>query len=787
MRPARRLFRSALLVVSLSPAALALSGGCESGSPPTDARALNPPQDEEEIREHGNGLGAAEHGGFMQSAKDPWKYAPPANAAWSMISPMSIPRGLHRAAPITMGRVLVAGGSNEFGPTPSAEAYEPALNAWVPIPPMAKAREHHSMTVLDNGDVLVAGGFSGMLESSAEIFSVDTDTWVSIPPMDKARSRHTATLLDNGRVLLVGGMGNAGVIANSQIFDPFNGYWPNPSFPSTARMGHTATLLGNGTVLVVGGQNSSPLSSAEIFHPDTNSWSATSPLSTPRVGHTATLLFDGRVLVTGGFDSNGALDTGEIYEPGTEKWSAVAPMIEKRANHAAVALSSGKVLVMGGSMGPKVSSTAEMYDPETNEWRPGGMLGVARESHTATRLGNGKVVIAGGKAEMATLASVEMFEALPLASPCKSPSDCLSGYCADGVCCNEACEAGPCDACSETAGSAQDGVCTILDGSPCDDKDACTKVDTCEKDVCVGKSAVECNNPPPCKVNVCEPASGQCKLQDLPDGEPCSDGDQCSLMDSCSGGMCIGTAKKCEAFDICHEPGACDMNNGMCSNPDKPNCELPEERPPKPTFDATATFCDKGEQCPSGFCVDGVCCDSACNKICHSCVVPGSEGKCTPAPAGTDPRRQCGFEGSCGLTCPGTGEEKCVDAFAGSECSPNQCFFDGIHGATAATCSGKGDMECSSADRIPFNCSPYRCVGTFGACSTSCSRLHDCAEPYVCSPEGKCVSAPAISSGYASSCAFAPAAERPRNSVFAFLLGALLLARRRPRNRKQYE
>jgi len=706
--------------------------------------------------------------------------------AWSTVSPMNSARAWHTAVPITQGRVLVAGGSIGMMFLASAEAYDPGLDDWVPLPSMAKGRERHTMTALENGDVLVTGGFSGMFESSAEIFSVDTNTWMSIPPMDKGRSRHTATRLGNGRVLIVGGEGVTGVLASSQIFDPYNGYSPAPSL-STPRMNHTATLLGNGTVLVVGGKNAAALASAEVYRPNMNSWAPTSSLSTPRIGHTATLLFDGRVLVTGGFDDSVALATGEIYEPGTEKWSPIALMTEPRVNHAAVALSNGKVLVMGGSKGAMVSSTAELYDPETDQWRPAGTLMVAREGHTATRLGDGRVVIAGGKNVMATFSSVEMFTALPLAAPCMAGEECLSGFCSDGVCCNSACEAGSCDACSEAAGGAQNGICAILDGKACDDKDACTKVDTCEKDVCVGKNPVMCPQAPPCKAPACNPATGQCELKNVANGEPCQDGSMCSEMDTCMDGKCKGIERKCEAFDLCHEPGFCDPKGGMCSNPDKADCELPEDRPPKPTAPEGVTYCDEAADCPSGFCSEGVCCDSECNqKKCHSCVVPGSVGKCSPALAGTDPRNHCSAPKECTKTCSGSDDEKCVDASEGTVCLPSECFIDGIHGAMAATCSGPG-AECSRAGRIPFNCSPYRCVKAMGACSTSCSELRDCAEPYVCSPEGQCVSAPAVSSGYASSCAFTPAPGSSRASFVAMLFAALLVARRRQERQERHQ
>jgi hypothetical protein len=46
--------------------------------------------------------------------------------------------------------------------------------------------------------------------------------------------------------------------------------------------------------------------------------------------------------------------------------------------------------------------------------------------------------------------------------------------------------------------------------------------------------------------------------------------------------------------------------------------------------------CSAGNQCKSGFCVDEVCCDSACAGLCLSCVLPDTLGLCMPLADGTD-------------------------------------------------------------------------------------------------------------------------------------------------------
>lgn len=61
-----------------------------------------------------------------------------------------------------------------------------------------------------------------------------------------------------------------------------------------------------------------------------------------------------------------------------------------------------------------------------------------------------------------------------------------------------------------------------------------------------------------------------------------------------------------------------------------------------PTATATPTntpvpnggSCMAGSQCSSTFCVDGVCCDRACDQVGDFCNLPGSEGICTIPAAG---------------------------------------------------------------------------------------------------------------------------------------------------------
>ncbi|MBK8251429.1 MAG: hypothetical protein IPK82_02015 [Polyangiaceae bacterium] len=121
--------------------------------------------------------------------------------------------------------------------------------------------------------------------------------------------------------------------------------------------------------------------------------------------------------------------------------------------------------------------------------------------------------------------------ALPLGAPCTDGVDCGSGFCADSVCCDSACNAGECDTCLLNAGAPENGTCTLLTGTVCDDGNGCSENDQCEMGECIG-TAVQCPTAE-CVIDLgCKTESGMCETQNAADGTPCSVG-------LCIAGVCI--------------------------------------------------------------------------------------------------------------------------------------------------------------------------------------------------------------------------------------------------------
>jgi hypothetical protein len=295
---------------------------------------------------------------------------------------------------------------------------------------------------------------------------------------------------------------------------------------------------------------------------------------------------------------------------------------------------------------------------------------------------------------------------------CACSSDCQSGFCADGVCCNSACNE-TCRACN-VQGSP--GICTVIPaGNPPRTLSECPTSDesTCGLDgACDGKGA--------CRKHV---AGTVCKAG------TCGSGAVMGIQVCDGDGRCkAGPATICAPYDCDATTNACVVTcrsdadcvsgvtcvNGSCG--------------PKPR----GAVCAKDGDCASGFCTDGVCCNVRCRGACVSCDQVGRGGSCWPVDEGNpDPRGMCRDQGpaSCGQTgaCDGLGG--CSLYAAETVCVAPSCSADLLN--TAGTCNGLGRCQAPGVR----SCAPYRCSD--GACIARCAGDADCVAGQVCQ-NGSC-------------------------------------------------
>ncbi|MBW2524370.1 MAG: hypothetical protein JRI23_09355 [Deltaproteobacteria bacterium] len=280
---------------------------------------------------------------------------------------------------------------------------------------------------------------------------------------------------------------------------------------------------------------------------------------------------------------------------------------------------------------------------------------------------------------------------------CGGSTRCLTLPCVDGYCCENSCT-GPCLSCAGAENIAGNGDCaavtsgtdpagecpdegetscgssglgcngagacilypsgTVCNGASCDGSiahppDLCNGAGACQD------SGTQSCNPYPCQGGTClTSCSGQadcaagyfCNASQLcqatlAQGQACGAHYECTNQrcvdgyccnsncaadcQSCDGDFNTGGNGVCSAVRAGEDPGGdCDYDcdgAGQCQPADGTPCTLPS-------------------QCGSGYCVDGLCCDSACTGLCHACrgdQTVGADGECAEIIDGTDPAGEC--------------------------------------------------------------------------------------------------------------------------------------------------
>jgi hypothetical protein len=292
----------------------------------------------------------------------------------------------------------------------------------------------------------------------------------------------------------------------------------------------------------------------------------------------------------------------------------------------------------------------------------------------------------------------------PNGAVCAKDSECKSGFCTDGVCCNVACK-GACVTCRQegrggtcwpvdTGAMDPHGVCVVQAPATCGTTGACDGIGGCARfapqTVCTAPS---CSGDRLNTAGTCN-GLGTC----LPQG-----------MQNCSPYRCRDNAciNRCASDADCVAGRAC--QSGSCGK--KTNGQP----------------CTVAGDCVSNHCVDSVCCDQACTGACRSCALAASLGTCTPVSNGSnDPRNTCATQAAstCGTDGKCDGAGGCRRHRPGTVCAGEHCENNKY--TPEATCNATG--TCVAPDAI--SCVPYACNGT--KCFGSCAADANCSPGNVC-------------------------------------------------------
>jgi hypothetical protein len=188
------------------------------------------------------------------------------------------------------------------------------------------------------------------------------------------------------------------------------------------------------------------------------------------------------------------------------------------------------------------------------------------------------------------------------------------------------------------------------------------------------------------------------------------------------------TARACPSGFYCAEDGTC-WRNGHSPAIDlslSGNADLAR------TLGSQGDGCTSDDECGTHHCVDGVCCESACDGQCQACNldVPGACATVTSgSPRGA--RAACAGAGtSCAGSCNGA-STSCAYPPASTICGA----------ACDGHCDGAGSCSSASAGSCPNG---FACGA--GACLTSCGSDGDCQTNFHCAapncvrvPESDCL------------------------------------------------
>jgi len=632
-------------------------------------------------------------------------------------------RGNPTATLLPGGDVLVMGGDQ------STIDLRPWLPIETPAGPLRTGRKRHAGARLLDGRVLLAGGIRfGVGIAAAELYDPATSTTTPAGNMLAAREYPTLTTLRSGDVLVVGG-------ATAELYTPGAGFRLTGA-PRTPRGGHAATLLPTGEVLITGGCAGVSCTSTELYDPATGAFAEGPPLRAPRVGHGSALIESGEVLVVSG-------GTAELFDPKRRTFFDTTPPGASRDGRTLRALVNGKVFVGGGP-----TLAAELYDPATRSWSFTPALPAALDGRRFAPLPSGQLLGLGGVTGRALGTVVGE---LVVYDPLASRSGIVTSRSGDARIDHTFTLTGAGDVLA-TGGDACRSECGL--GSF--DLDAAKRFGegaSVRPTITAVPSTVTAGS----RVTVFGT-----RFTDGPEG---SSGNRASSAanvpivtwvsangDAVVPGTVVAFTRTSATWLVAatafHGPGMLFVSSSAATSTGAPVTILPAP---------VATSCRYDGECALGFCVDGVCCDRACNGRCEGCSAKvkgsGEDGVCGAVPANRTAGRcvlengeACTSDVACASNhCSPQGV--CCDAACTGECqSCNQAGAVGTcrpirSGACTAVCDGQHTLKQVGAD--DFDCTPYRCEGA--SCKTACASARDCVAPSVCNLQGQCVASPTFS------------------------------------------
>ena len=367
-------------------------------------------------------------------------------------------------------------------------------------------------------------------------------------------------------------------------------------------------------------------------------------------------------------------------------------------------------------------------------------------------LGVAVVVVAqlGACGEVISLSPEDASAGIADGETCGTSTECASGHCSDSVCCDHACD-GICESCIVKGSK---GSCAPV-GAGDDPRSQCGPVKADVADGGTDDGGTPLNLP-----------DGGVNLMNAKCGGSCDGHRACAYpgaAKSCGASFC-NTANEV-ALSRCDGQGHCGIEPEACvgytcgPNACKTQCvanadcdsghfcnTLGQCQPQK----SQGTNCATLAECTTGFCSNGVCCNTDCSLISGGdCDKPGFVGQCKCAPGGVVCNTACkayypdldgdGFGDHKGLAVAGCGDtppmpnyvsnnDDCYDAPNASKPNAKLAFPKSTFSQGAHRGDGSFDYDCDGVETKAYVERPGASCGGCGS-PIAISKGYVCASP----------------------------------------------------------
>ncbi len=629
-----------------------------------------------------------------------------------------------------------------------------AIAACLPIPLALACAE------LSTGDDALRVGADAALEAGEEGAALpaeeDEETgpfWEPVGDLDAARSHHAASLITafggaggprpveahddhdevesplarEGHVLAAGGYGEGGEpLGTSEIYDPEAGLWAAGPELFTPRVAPSGAYFHDRAqdfrMFLVGGEGpeGAPLASVERYSATSETWQFINNLETPRVGHTVEVIYQPGlfrselIIAAGGSDGDELLGHSEGLFGGERSAEFDAAMIDARRDHASVFdPMEAAVIVSGGEGSDGLLQTAEIFyvfggaaadvvEPQNGpSWFPRGELNEARKYHTMT--------------------------VLPPRGPSLPSSYLVAGGVGDD---------------GERLSSAEiyrEGFWTDAGEMNFARAEHTATLLPDRRVLVVGGSDHEDARPEIYDPNAGPEEDAWTLLDDLP----------------CDVGQRYAHTATLLGDDSLLVAGGASVDGANAER-----LASTERYALEGGLLAQGDVCSVDCQCESGACVDGFCCDAACEGACEACDLEGDEGTCTVRDAGSEGVPAC--EGD--LLCDGSAGICLETCSAASDCAGDLVCDDG---ACVEPPECTVDQDCAESEA----CENGICVE-----APECTIDADCGDDQICEA-GACVTLASAEGLVGWSCSAAGNSSGGAAGASILAIGLFLAAR----------